>query len=102
MSPATAKFLTSLGIDPKSDDAAAADKDGLIQSVHQGKPVSSSLESLSGAKDKNGVITFIASRRFIKRLKADFKGTPMLRVDYDAMYLTESERDLAFKKFLER
>jgi hypothetical protein len=102
LSPSSTKYLRSIDIDPKSAQVVSADKDGAIRSAYRGKPVENSLEALAAAHDAVKVRKFIATRDFVKRLKADFEGTPMLRVDYDAMYLTESERDLAFKKFMER
>ena len=39
--------------------------------------------------------------RTIESLKADFAGTPFLKVGYDGLYLTIEERRLATRKAIE-
>lgn len=101
LSPETIVFLKSIGVDPESEDVQVAHKDGTISSVFRGKPISNSLESLAKEGSKKGVISFVTSRAFIRKLKADFAGTPIPKVGYDGIYLTNEERLLVADKLVE-
>ena len=99
-----ADFLKSVGLDPASADVVVADKEGEIQTTYNGDPNSFSLEALASGKKARAVRVFVASRKAIRELKANFKaykipagGNP----DYDGVYLTPSERTLMVKKMQE-
>ena len=101
MKAETAEFLRSIGLDPESEDAQVAHQDGTISSIFRGKPISHSLESLAKEGSKKGVTSFITTRVFIRKLKADFAGTPIPKVGYDGIYLTNDERLLVADKLVE-
>lgn len=101
LSPRTIAFLKSIGLDPGSEDVQIAHEDGVISSVFRGKPISNSLESLAKEGSEKGVTSFITTRVFIRRLKADFAGTPIPKVGYDGIYLTKEERLLVADKLVE-
>ena len=73
-----ADFLKSAGLDPADADVIAADQDGVIETTHAGDPETFSLESLAIGKKANAVRTFVAARKIIRELKADFKATTRL------------------------
>lgn len=99
-----ADFIKSVGMDPIAADVAAADKEGEIQTTYNGDPNTFSLEALASGKKARAVRVFVASRKAIRELKANFKaykipagGNP----DYDGLYLTPDERTLMVKKITE-
>ena len=105
LSKQAADFLRSISIDPASQDVKLADRDGIIKTEYNGDPEEYSLESIAIAKKVNGVKCFIASRAFIRSLKADFSrtqkvgpGHPLYDCAY-MRYMTVEERKLAVKKF---
>lgn len=97
-----AAFIKSAGLDPASEEVTRARADGEISSIYRGHPVSNSLETLVKAGSTKGVFSFVTTRAFIRRLKADFKGTDIPKVGYDAVYLTNAERLLVVDKIVER
>lgn len=98
MSPSTAEFLRSAGIDPDSEAAKLADADGTIHTTCNGDPVAVSLEKLAAEGAKNGARYFIVTRTFIRALKAGFAGTPVPPEGYDGACLTPDEKKLALRK----
>lgn len=102
MTPATAKYLRSIGIDPKSKETIAADADGTLTVDYEGDDYQYSLAQLAAGKKKNAVGTFINTRAFIRRLQKDYAGTSIPTTNYDPLYLTHAERDLVGRKFAER
>lgn len=102
MTPATAKYLRSIGLDPKSKEAVAADAEGTITIDYEGDDYQYSLAQLAAGKKKNAVATFINTRAFIHRLKEDYAGTSIPTTNYDPLYLTREERTLVGRKFAER
>ena len=98
MSPAAEAFLRKVGIDPGSEQAGIADKDGAIATTYRGDSVEHSLESLVSQNKRNGVINFVTTRAFIRKLKADYAGTEVPQSNYDALYLTKAERELVGRK----
>ncbi len=102
MTPATAKYLRSIGLDPKSKEAVAADAEGTITIDYEGDDYQYSLAQLAAGKKKNAVATFINTRAFIHRLKEDYAGTSIPSTNYDPLYLTHEERTLVGRKFAER
>lgn len=102
MTPATAKYLRSIGLDPKSAEAIAADAEGTITIDYEGDDYQYSLAQLAAGKKKNAVATFINTRAFIHRLKEDYAGTSIPKTNYDPLYLTREERTLVGRKFAER
>ena len=103
LSPQAADFIQSIGMNPTDADVVAADKDGAIQTTYRGDPVSNSLEELAAAKKANAVKNFVFTRKLIRQLKANFSASNMAlpSPNYDALYLTESERALVGKKVVE-
>jgi hypothetical protein len=99
LSPKTAEFLVSVGIDPNNEAVRIADADGEIHTTFRGDPKVFSLEKLAAEKLKNAVRQFVAMRIFIRRLKADFANTNIPKVDFNADYLTPGERKLMIKKY---
>lgn len=101
MAAGTIAFLESIGMDPRSENVQIAHHDGTISSIFRGQPISNSLESLAKEGSKKGVIAFVTTRVFIRKLKADFAGTPIPKVGYDGIYLTKDERLLVAEKLVE-
>lgn len=101
MTPETAQYLRQIGVDPESKDVIAADEEGPISTSFGGDPEEYSLDKLAGQKKKNGTTAFIGTRTFIRRLKANFAGTSIPKVNYDPLYLTVEERGLVGRKFVE-
>jgi len=102
MTPKTAKFIREkCGLDPGSKEVRLADKDGVIHTTVLGDPADYSLDWLATQKRVNGVKNFIATRNYIHKLKADYAGTPYSEKEYDGIYLTAEERQLANRKFVE-
>ncbi len=97
LSPEAEAFIRSIGQDPNSAAVRAADKDGTISTTFRGDPVAYSLESLAHEKKKNGVLAFITTRAFIKKLAVN-PSTPFPKPYYDGMYLTSAERDIVTDK----
>jgi hypothetical protein len=94
-------FLVSISIYPALEEVKLADQEGAIKTIVVGDPVENSLESLAIAKMTNGVKKFIATRSFIRRLKADFSGTaiPGDRLyNLEPRYMTMDERKLYGRK----
>ncbi len=106
ITPETEAFLTSIGITDKSEpnleQAEIADSDGLIKTTYSGDEVEYSLESLVKEKKKNGVRSFVTTRVFIRKLKADYKNTQVPKSNYyEALYLTPDERKIVGRKMAE-
>jgi len=99
LSPKTAEFLVSVGLDPNSKAVQIADADGEIHTTFRGDPKVYSLEKLAAEKLKNAVRQFVVMRAFIRNLKADFANTAIPKVDFNADYLTPDERKLMVKKY---
>lgn len=97
----TDAFLKSIGIDPASEDAAAAAAEGPVRTTYDEDPVEFSLARFAADKRKNGMATFISTRGFIRRLKKDYEGTSIPKTRYDPLYLTGEERALVGRKFAE-
>lgn len=97
LSPEAEAFLKGIGLDPASESVRAAEKEGTISTTFRGDSASFSLESLALEKKKNGVMAFITTRAFIKKLAANPK-TAFPKTGYDGMYLTKDERDLVADK----
>lgn len=97
LSPEAEAFIKSIGLDPNSAAVRAADEEGTISTTFRGDSASFSLESLALEKKKNGVLAFIATRAFIKKLSGSLS-TPFPKTGYDGMYLTKSERGLVADK----
>jgi hypothetical protein len=100
-----ADFIKSIGLDPKSADVVAADKDGVIKSTYRGDPVAHSLESLAKEKKVNAVKSFVVSRKIARALNTNFKGYKLPNggiEHYDGLYLTQKERLLMANKIVER
>lgn len=102
LSAEAAAFIKSTGLDPAAEEVRLARADGEISSIYRGHPVSNSLEALVKAGSTKGVFSFVTSRTFIRRLKADFKGTDVPKKGYDGIYLTGDERLLVVDKIVER
>ena len=101
LSPEAEAFVRKAGLDPASAAVRQADGDGTIVTMYRDDEKKFSLESLALEGAKNGVKAFVATRGFIRKLKADFAGTPFLKVGYDGLYLTVEERRLATRKAIE-
>lgn len=101
MKPETAEFLRSIGVDPESEDVLATEAEGTVATEYDGDPVEYSLDSLAAEKKKNGIVTFIGTRTFIRRLKKDWDGTSIPKASYDPKFLTRTERGLVGRKFAE-
>lgn len=101
LSPQGEAYLQKIGVDPRSDAVATAEADGNISTVFRNQPQEFSLSGLIGRSNTpNGVKAFIATRAFVAKLKQDFDGTPMLKTNYDAIYLTPEERRLVARKII--
>lgn len=105
MSPQTADFLRSAGLDPNSEAVRIADADGQISVIFHGDPETFSLEGLAAQRKTNAVKGFVATRAFIRRLKTDFANTRFAApgglggpVGYNPDFLTEEERALVRRK----
>ena len=99
LSPAASSFLSSIGLNSDDEAVKLADQDGEIMGVDvYGDPETFSLEGLALAKKTNAAKQFIATRAFVRSLKADFDGTPLPTVDYNANFLTKDERQLVGRK----
>lgn len=98
LAPETEAFLRKAGLDPASAAVKAAAEEGPVKTVYQGDDKEFSLDSLAKEGAKNGIKAFVAARDFIRRLKANFAGTPIPVNGYDGLYLTPEERKLALKK----
>lgn len=97
MKAETMDFLRSIGIDPKSTDVVSIYAEGPIVTDYNGDEETYSLDSMSAAKKRMGIPTFIATRLFIRRLKENFAGTSVpSRIQ--AIYLTPRERELFASK----
>lgn len=97
LSPESEAFIRSIGLDPNSAAVRAADEEGTISTTFRGDSATFSLESLCHDKKKNGVLAFIATRTFIKKLAAN-PNTPFPKTNYDGMYLTKGEREVVADK----
>lgn len=102
MKPETAEFLRSVGVDPESEDVVATESEGTVSTEYDGDPVEYSLDSLAAEKKKNGIVTFIGTRSFIRRLKKDWDGTSIPKTNYDPKFLTREELGMAGRKFAEQ
>ncbi|MBI2385103.1 MAG: hypothetical protein HYV14_03715 [Elusimicrobia bacterium] len=100
MTPETAQFLRSIGVNPESADIVALDAEGPITTSYTGDLEEFSLDILASQKKKNGIAAFIATRTFIRKLKADFNSVSIPKTNYDALYLSSEERQLAGRKFV--
>jgi hypothetical protein len=98
MTPETEAFVRKAGLDPASAAVRTADAEGPINTVYQGDEKEYSLDSLAHDGAKNGLKAFVSTREFIRKLKANFAGTPIPTSGYDGLYLTIEERKLALKK----
>jgi hypothetical protein len=99
LSPAASSFLSSIGLNPDDEVVKLADQDGEIRGIDvYGDPETFSLEELALAKKSNAAKQFVATRAFVRSLKADFGGTPLPTVDYNASFLTKDERQLVGRK----
>ena len=101
LSPEAADFVRKAGLDPASATVKAADADGTIVTIFHDDEKQFSLESLAIEKAKNGVNAFVFTRTFIRKLKANYAGTPFPTSSYDGLYLTLDERKLAMRKMVE-
>lgn len=101
VSPATADYLRSIRIDPNSEAVRVADQDGLVKTTFRGRAFEASLEQLASVRHENETRCFVATRNFIQKLKTAFASTPMLKENYDPIYLRPEEKDLAGKKVAE-
>jgi hypothetical protein len=77
-----------------------ADADGVIHTIWHDDPHDFSLDILADQGAKSGIRTFVETRVFISRLKADFTGAK-LPENFDGSYLTMKERELLVRKFRE-
>lgn len=102
LSAEAAAFIKSIGLDPASAEVTLARADGEIRSVYRGHPVSNSLDALVKAGSTKGVFSFVTTRVFIRKLKADFKVTDVPKAGYDGIYLTGDERLIVADKLVER
>jgi hypothetical protein len=98
LSPGAAAFLSSIGLNPDDEAVKLADQDGEITVDVYGDPETFSLEKLALAKKTNAAKQFVATRAFVRSLKADFDRTPLPTVDYNANFLTKDERQLVGRK----
>ena|SRR3989338_4768946 len=101
LTPEVEAFLRKAGVDPASEAVRIAEEDGTIVTMYRDDEKQISLESLTREGAKNGIKAFVATRAFIRKLKADYAGTPFLRTNYDGLYLTIEERRLATRKAIE-
>lgn len=101
LSPVAEDFVRKAGLDPASDAVRAADKDGTISTTYRGDLKKYSLESLAKEGARNGVISFVTTRAFIRKLEADFAGTPIPKTGYDGLYLTVEQRRMVARKIVE-
>lgn len=99
MTPETAQYLRSIGVNPDSPDVAAVDAEGPVTTSYDGDASEFSLDSLASQKKKNGINSFIGTRVFIRKLKDNFAGTSIPKTNYDPMYLTPEERGQVGRKF---
>lgn len=97
LSPEAEAFVRSAGLDPQSDSVRAADQEGTIETTFRGDSASFSLEALAIQKKKNGVLAFVTTREFIKKLAANIR-TPFPKAYYDGMYLYPAERLVVAQK----
>lgn len=100
LSPEAENFLRKIGLDPGSEAVRAAEAEGTIATTFRGDAASFSLESLALEKKRNGVLAFITTRAFIRKLEQD-PGTPIPKENYDGMYLTANQRKLVARKIAE-
>lgn len=98
LSPQATAFVKSIGLDPEEGDTFMVEQHGEIKGSYLGDPMTYSLESLARQKKKNGVIRFVTTRAFIRRLEKDFDATQMPAENYDASFLTAEELILVSKK----
>lgn len=101
MTPETSQYLRGIGVDPESSDIVELDAEGPVSTSYGGDPEVFSLDILASQKRKNGIMAFITTRGFIRKLKADFNGVAIPKTNYDALYLTSEERQLAGRKFIQ-
>jgi hypothetical protein len=99
MTPETAAYLRTIGVNPEAADVVAVDSEGPISTSYDGDDQEYSLDTLAAAKRKNGVSSFITTRGFIRHLKENFDGTSIPKTNYDPLYLTGEERGLVGRKF---
>lgn len=102
LSAEAAAFINAAGLNASSAEVKRARADGEIASIYRGHPVSNSLDALVKAGSTKGVFSFVTTRAFIRKLKADFKGTDIPAKGYDGIYLTADERSLVVDKIVER
>ena len=101
LSPEAEAFVRKAGLDPASVTVRQAEADGAIVTMYQDDERTNSLESLAKAGLKNGVKAFVSTRAFIRKLKANYAGTPFPTSGFDGLYLTVEERTLATRKMFE-
>lgn len=101
MTPATAKYLSSVGIDPGSKEVVEVHEEGPVSTIVNDDPEEYTLDRLAAENRKNGLRVFIHTRTFIRGLKRDFGGTSIPKKDYDPFFLTREERALVGRKFAE-
>lgn len=101
LSPQERSYLAGLRIDPNSRAVAVAEAAGVIRTTFRGEAKEFSLSGLiAQGNTPKGVACFITTRDFIAKLKANFNGTAIPKVNYDAIYLTSDERGLVADKLL--
>lgn len=95
---ATNKLNPSSQISPEAVSLACAE--GVVETPYQGDIKRFSVNSLADEGAKNGLRAFILTREFIRKLKANFGGTPFPTAGhgYDGIYLNVEERKLSIKK----
>jgi len=93
-------FLLSISIDPASENVKLADQDGTVKTTVSGDPEENSLESLAITKKTNAVKSFIDTRTYIRRVKADFSRAEKPLFDsYNPRFMTPDERKLVGKLY---
>lgn len=98
LTPEAESFVRSIKPALNPQDVSIAESHGEVSTTFQGDPAVFSLERLAAQRGTNQVRRFVATRAFIQRLQDDYEGTPLLKKDYEALYLTPSEKQLVGRK----
>jgi len=99
LTPEQGTYLSSIGLNPASEDVRIAEKDGEISTTFMDEPTTFSLVSMISEKKKNGLIRFVTTRAFISKLKQSFDSVSIPATNFETLYLTQDERTMAGRKF---
>lgn len=89
LSPKTAEYLQTIGLDPHAGEIAAVENDTVL--MRNGGVAS--LEVLAKQKKpKSEILRFVSTRRFVKAYLQDQNTRLPATDDYNAAYLTDEEK----------